>query len=747
MSIRDKLSIQATIGILLGVMLIVAAVNVGAVYYYIDQSETVSNSVNTAGEQRMLTQRMARFSAEIATGGTADASRDSLRSAMERYQANLERLENGGTDGGVTLQPAPASVQPELTAEKQAWDEYRANIETLLTADPESEEFQQSFGYVQSNSDPLLQTSDELVTAFATESTETMGFMQQLLVALLAVDVVVFGVSILYVRRTLSTPIRQLADAADALAKGDFGAAALQQVDTSDAGTDDGNAVNNEVAMMTGSFGQLQRAIEGTFDELQQVSNGLEAGKLDSDVRTDWSGTYGDVMRSLSTGIGQLNSSFEEIRTVSEGLQEGTIDQSIDADQPGEYGDVLNGLDSGTNQLSESFEQISTASQGLKNGRLDQDLSTDYPGAYGTVLTDFADGINQLEDSIRRVEEIATEVTTASTEAANSSAEVEQASQQVAESVEEISHGADTQNENLGQVAREMNDMSATVEEIASSAAEVAATAGTAADRSETGREHASKATEEINAIETQADQAATQVEELDEEMKQIGDVVEMIAEIAEQTSMLALNASIEAARAGEAGEGFGVVASEIKSLAGDAADATDEIDERITGIQSRTTETVDGMQQMRDRVDRGAETIEEAITMFDEVAESVQEAENGIREISDATDDQAASSEEVVSMVDEVSSVSEQTAAEASNVSAATEEQTASLSEVSGTVQHLSELAADLDTQVSDFETGGGMIDAGSGRGEAEAVADGGESSEATHRRSDGGGTRGSQD
>lgn len=106
------------------------------------------------------------------------------------------------------------------------------------------------------------------------------------------------------------------------------------------------------------------------------------------------------------------------------------------------------------------------------------------------------------------------------------------------------------------------------------------------------------------------------------------------------------------------------------------------------------------------DRIERGAKTIEDAIEMFDEIADSVKEAESGSREISKATDDQAASSEEVVSMVDEVSSVSQQTAAEASNVSAATEEQTASLSEASENVQELSALAEDLYDQVFDFET-----------------------------------------
>ena len=69
----------------------------------------------------------------------------------------------------------------------------------------------------------------------------------------------------------------------------------------------------------------------------------------------------------------------------------------------------------------------------------------------------------------------------------------------------------------------------------------------------------------------------------------QIGKVVELIQGIAAQTNLLALNATIEAASAGEAGKGFAVVAGEVKELAKQTAQATDEIRQRVLSIQQGT--------------------------------------------------------------------------------------------------------------------------------------------------------------
>jgi methyl-accepting chemotaxis protein len=116
-------------------------------------------------------------------------------------------------------------------------------------------------------------------------------------------------------------------------------------------------------------------------------------------------------------------------------------------------------------------------------------------------------------------------------------------------------------------------------------------------------------------------------INSLDVAATKIGDVVNLINDIAGQTNLLALNATIEAARAGEAGRGFAVVAAEVKSLADQTAQATDEITAQITSIQDATKETVGAIQQIGEIIDK----ISEISTAISSAVEEQSAATNEI--------------------------------------------------------------------------------------------------------------------
>ena len=135
------------------------------------------------------------------------------------------------------------------------------------------------------------------------------------------------------------------------------------------------------------------------------------------------------------------------------------------------------------------------------------------------------------------------------------------------------------------------------------------------------------------NTAETGASEASTMVGELDEASNAIGRVIDLIQGLSEQTNLLALNATIEAARAGEAGQGFAVVANEVKLLATQTSEAAGDIRGSIEAIQTEITTVVEKIQSISDSVTEVsneasavAAAIEEQSVVMGRMNESAQE-------------------------------------------------------------------------------------------------------------------------
>jgi methyl-accepting chemotaxis protein len=124
------------------------------------------------------------------------------------------------------------------------------------------------------------------------------------------------------------------------------------------------------------------------------------------------------------------------------------------------------------------------------------------------------------------------------------------------------------------------------------------------------------------------AQEARANVDRLRESSAAIGNVVNLIAQIARQTTLLALNSTIEAARAGAAGKGFAVVATEVKALAVQTQNATEEITRKIETLQKDAAGSADA-------VHRISQAIEAIRPVFDTVNGAVAEQNATTSEVS----------------------------------------------------------------------------------------------------------------
>lgn len=198
-----------------------------------------------------------------------------------------------------------------------------------------------------------------------------------------------------------------------------------------------------------------------------------------------------------------------------------------------------------------------------------------------------------------------------------------------------MKHASDQTAQISSMVAAGATQADSNVQTVASAAEELAASS------SEIARQIDSVA-KKANLAANDAQATSASVQELVTLAESIGEVIGTIKDIADQTNLLALNATIEAARAGEAGKGFAVVADEVKKLASETSQKTEEIDQRVSRIQEAIRQSVTAMQKIIDNVAQidaattsVAGAVEEQNAATAEIGRNVTEASTGTQQVS----------------------------------------------------------------------------------------------------------------
>jgi methyl-accepting chemotaxis protein len=233
--------------------------------------------------------------------------------------------------------------------------------------------------------------------------------------------------------------------------------------------------------------------------------------------------------------------------------------------------------------------------------------------------------------------------------------------------------------------SQKLESVAAATAQLAASVTEISAQVGHAAMASSEAVERARQADGEMAALARCAEE--------------IGGILSTISAIADQTKLLALNATIEAARAGDAGRGFAVVAGEVKRLAAQSAQATEDIARRVSGIRAATDAAVQEMHGMT-----------EAIGRVDEIAIV----------IAAAVEQQGAATQQIAVSVQEVSQTTSRTSVAMAEVAQIARHTGDSSRAVLTTAGEIADVAGVLRRDVDDFMVAIDRDDSDWGPGEA---------------------------
>jgi methyl-accepting chemotaxis protein len=205
------------------------------------------------------------------------------------------------------------------------------------------------------------------------------------------------------------------------------------------------------------------------------------------------------------------------------------------------------------------------------------------------------------------------------------------------------------------------------------------------------------------------AESSAISAEAVSHAAHEIGSFVTLVRRIARRAKLLSLNASMEAARAGEHGQGFGVVASELRSLAGTAAEAAERTEVAVKLVLERVQQARESSRETVATLGVVQHAQREAHGSFGGIERALDESEAWLRAISDAATESGALLAHNNARLTELAHGTESFASAMQQVAAGSQQQSAGAQEIAAASAALANASQGLQARVSAFRVSGG--------------------------------------
>lgn len=272
------------------------------------------------------------------------------------------------------------------------------------------------------------------------------------------------------------------------------------------------------------------------------------------------------------------------------------------------------------------IEALSVALRHLANGNVSYRIEDQFAGQYEELRMDFNSALTAVASALRAVSE--------------ASDAIQIGTGEIAQASNDLSIRTEQQAAALEQTSASMMTATSSVRETADAAKEANRAVQDTHDAAEKGGEI--------------VHDAIAAMDEIEQSSKQISQIIALIDNVAFQTNLLALNAAVEAARAGEAGDGFAVVAAEVRGLAQRTADAANDVKKLITSSASQVENGVRLVGQAGETLDHIVERVSEITRLMGDIANSVEEESLVLVQVNSAVSEMDEMTQQNAAMVEQ---------------------------------------------------------------------------------------------
>lgn len=337
------------------------------------------------------------------------------------------------------------------------------------------------------------------------------------------------------------------------------------------------------------------------------------------------------------------------------------------------------------------------------------DLTTSINVRSGDEIEDIATYVDKVRMDIKKIiEDIGLSSNRVKQQTENLSATSEElavASETAAESIDDGARNLNVQSEQMSTISNAMDNFGGKINQISSLAEKLNSEVQIINNKAQDSNKDLLIFEQSIKNVNLSFGDVRDKIKGFSMHLNEISKITNIINSIAEQTNLLALNAAIEAARAGERGRGFSVVAEEIRKLAEQSKNSSQNINSLIGVIINEgelITETSEDMNyKLNDqmvKLDKSTDSLKTVITYIEGIFPKINDIHNNIVVINEEK-------QKIIEDTKAVSSASGNISSSVEEISSSTQEISGSSQEIASAAEQLTDITQDMIKHIDKFQ------------------------------------------